>query len=111
MIMLDANMVTELMRPASSPDVLAWMDEQPPRRLFVTAITEAEARTGVALLPAGARRQVRDRRVLGLAGRSTSQSGCQIVAIAHSQGMSATTRNVRDFSETGIGVIDPWATI
>ena len=138
MVLLDTNVVSELMRAVPSVEVLAWMDERPSRELFVTAVTEAEVRTGIAILPAGARRRrladaaERTLRVLfsgrvlpfdsgaalayadiaaasRAAGRPISQSDCQISAIARSRGMAVATRNVRDFSETGVEVIDPWA--
>ena len=49
--LLDTNVVSELMRDAPDPNVLLWMDGRPTRDLFVTAVTEAEIRTGVAVLP------------------------------------------------------------
>ncbi len=52
MVVTDTNIAAELMRAEPSPEVLAWMDDRPPRKLFVTAVTEAEVRTGIALLPA-----------------------------------------------------------
>ena len=57
MVLLDTNVVSELMRAAPSVEVLAWMDGLPTRELYVTAVTEAELRTGIAILPAGARRR------------------------------------------------------
>ena len=57
MVVLDTNVMSELMRATPSTEVLVWMDELPPRELFVTAVTEAEVRTGIAILPAGARRR------------------------------------------------------
>ena len=137
MVLLDTNVVSELMRDVPSTQVLVWMDDLPTRELFVTAITEAEVRTGIAFLPEGARRRglanAAERTLGGLfagrvlpfdsaaaracadiaaasraAGRPISQSDCQIAAIARSRGMAVATRNVRDFSETGINVIDPW---
>ena len=137
MVLLDTNVVSELMLASPNQDVLAWVDNQPSRELFVTAITEAEIRTGVAFLPEGARRRgLLDavERILGglfadrvlpfdssaarayadiaaarrAAGRPMSQPDCQIAAIALSRGMVVATRNVRDFSETGVDVIDPW---
>ena len=138
MVLLDTNVVSELMLASPNQDVLAWVDNQPSRELFVTAVTEAEIRTGIAFLPEGARRQgLLDavERILGdlfadrvlpfdsaaarayaeiaaarrAAGRPMSQSDCQIAAIALSRGMAVATRNVRDFSETGVDVTDPWA--
>ena len=137
MFVLDTNLVSELMRDTPREKVLAWMDNRPTRELFVTAVTEAEVRTGVALLPEGARRRgladAAERTLAGLfagrvlpidsgaarayaeitaarraVGRPISQSDCQIAAIARSRGMTVATRNVRDFVDTGIEVIDPW---
>ena len=131
------NVVSELMRDTPSAELLSWMDERPTQELFVTAITEAEIRTGIAILPDGARpRGLADaaERTLGVlfagrilpfdsraarayadiaatsraAGRPMSQSDCQIAAIARSSGMAVATRNARDFALTGIDVIDPW---
>ena len=42
------------MRSDPSAEVLAWLDRRPARELFLTAVTEAEARTGIAFLPEGA---------------------------------------------------------
>ena len=138
MVLLDTNVVSDLMRAAPSAEVVVWMDALPPRELFLTAITEAEVRTRIAILPAGARRRgladAAERTLRGLfagrvlpfdsdaahayadiaaasraAGRPISQSDCQIAAIARSRGVAVATRNVRDFSGTGVEVIDPWA--
>ena len=138
MVLLDTNVVSEMMLDSPHPRVLAWMDSRPVRELFVTAVTEAEVRAGIAFLPAGARRRdlaAAAERTLGslfagrvlpfdstaarsyadiaairrAAGHPISQADCQIAAIARSQGMAVATRNVPDFSETGVKVIDPWA--
>jgi predicted nucleic acid-binding protein len=42
------------------------------------------------------------------AGRPVSQSDGQIAAIAHSRGMAVATRNIRDFEDMGIALINPW---
>ena len=137
MVVIDINIVSELMRAEPSAEVLAWMDDQPPRELFVTAVTEAEVRTGIALLPEGRRRrglaEACERafgnlfagRVLPfdsdaarayakivaarrVLGRPVSQADGQIAAIAQSRGMAVATRNIRDFEDMGIEVFDPW---
>ena len=59
MVVIDTNIVSELMRAEPSAEVLIWMDNWPPRELFVTAVTEAEVRAGIALLPHGFLRQNR----------------------------------------------------
>ncbi len=138
-MVLDTNVVFELMRPSPEPAVVAWLNARPTRDLFVTAVTEAEVRTGIAYLPAGRRRRqlihAADRafeelfadRVLPFerkaarayagiaaerrtAGRPISQADCQIAAIALCLGASVATRNTRDFDGTGIAVVDPWGT-
>lgn len=57
MVVLDTNVVSELMRGSPRAAVLEWMDSQRTRDLFVTSVTEAEVRAGVAILPGGARRR------------------------------------------------------
>ena len=140
MVLLDTSVVSELMRDEPSSQVRFWMDGLPTREMFVTAVTEAEIRTGIAFLPDGARRRglaEAAERMLGsffagrilpfdssaaracadiaaanrAAGRPVAQSDCQIAAIARSRGMAVATRNVRDFSETGVDVLNPWTGI
>jgi len=137
MIVLDTPVVSELMSERPRADVQAWLDEQPARALFVTAVTEAEVLTGIAILPegrrkrnlAGAARRTFDGlmggRVLSFdsaaaqayaeiaavrraAGRPISQMDGQIAAIARSHRMAIATRNVRDFQDMGIDLINPW---
>ena len=138
MVVLDTNVVSELMRADPHAEVLVWLDDRPTRELFVTAVTEAEVRTGIAFLPEGRRRrgitEAADRAFGGLfagrvlpfdseaarafaeiaaarraAGRPVSQADGQIAAIARSRGMAVATRNVRDFADMGVDLIDPWA--
>ena len=48
--------MSEPLRPSPDSRVIAWIDAQALETLFLSAITVAELRTGVALLPAGKRR-------------------------------------------------------
>jgi predicted nucleic acid-binding protein len=59
MIVLDTNILSEVIRPAPEPAVLRWLAAQPAASVFISAITEAELRYGVAVLPAGKRRSDR----------------------------------------------------
>ncbi|NBC31455.1 MAG: PIN domain-containing protein [Alphaproteobacteria bacterium] len=140
MILLDTNVISELMRPKPSPQVRIWVRHQAARVLFLSAVTEAELRTGAAMLPDGKRRQrllieidamiVEDfaGRVLPFdsaaakayaeiaasrraAGRPVHQADCQIAAIARSSGADIATRNVEDFQGCGIGIVNPWMTV
>ena len=56
MILLDTNVLSELMRPLPATGVERWLGDQPAVSLFISAVTEAELRFGLALLPDGKRR-------------------------------------------------------
>ena len=56
MIVIDTNVVSELMRLAPDPAVMAWFSAQESAELYLTAVSEAELRAGAAILPAGRRR-------------------------------------------------------
>ena len=137
MIVLDTNVLSELLRPRPDPLVETWLASRDASMLFFTTVGEAELRHGIALLPAGRRRQalgdavdaildqdLRDRilpfdRAAALAyaqiaairraaGRPISQFDCQIVAIASAHGAAVATRNVADYLGCGVPIIDPW---
>lgn len=137
MILLDTNVLSELMRPAPSPAVEGWMSGQPVAGIFISAITEAELRYGLALLPEGRRQRrllaqveamlaedfagrilsfdspaasayARIAAIRRLSGRPISLADAQIAAIAASRGASLATRNVADFVDCGVDVVDPW---
>ena len=138
MIVLDTNILSELMRPQPAERVLEWLDRQPTERLFTTAVSEAEIRYGLALLPAGRRRdllldaataafsELLGGRVLPFdseassayaaiaatrraSGHAISQFDCQIAAICRARGATLGTRNVGDFIDCGIDIVDPWS--
>ena len=137
MIVLDTNVVSGLMLPERDSATASWMAGQATSNLYLTAVTEAELRFGLAIMPPGRRRDglasALERmlrtgfanRVLPFdreaasayaeiaaarrrTGRPISQPDCQIAAIARSRGMAVATRNLRDFEDMGIDVIDPW---
>ena len=56
MFVLDTNVVSELMRLAPDPAVASWVAERATSSLFLTAVTEAELRFGLAIMPPGKRR-------------------------------------------------------
>ncbi len=56
MILLDTNVLSELMRPSPEPKVLQWLDSHPAMDVWISAVTVAEIRLGVALLPDSKRR-------------------------------------------------------
>ncbi|GHD05714.1 type II toxin-antitoxin system VapC family toxin [Zhihengliuella salsuginis] len=137
MIILDTNVISELMLPEPSQTVIAWLDQQNSMSLYTTAVTAAELRAGVALLPDGKRRKVLDQyvedvlgdyfdlRILPFdvnasppyaeilacrrsAGRPIHTADAQIAAIARTHSAPMATRNSKDFDGLGLSLIDPW---
>lgn len=137
MIILDTDVVSELMRDRPTETVIEWVDQQIGGDLYLSAISVAELLYGVARLPAGRRRRTLpsqveamiaedfDHRVFSFdevaaahyaeivvgrehSGRPITISDAQIAAICRSQGARLATRNVDDFTDTGITVINPW---
>ena len=53
---VDTNVASEIGEPRAHPVVLAWWDRQPIHEMFTTAVTEAEMRYGLAIMPLGQRR-------------------------------------------------------
>ena len=52
-MVLDTNVLSELLRAEPNAQVLAWVAAQPPDRLFISVVTQAEMLLGARLLPAG----------------------------------------------------------
>lgn len=138
MIILDTNVLSEVMRPSPSVEVTSWFHKHPLIDLYTTAITKAEIFYGIELLPDGPRKQrllmaaesLLDidltGRVIGfdsdaarifseiaarrrLQGKPISYADAQIAAIAQLHSAIVATRNVADFRDCGVEVVDPWA--
>jgi predicted nucleic acid-binding protein len=137
MIILDTNVLSELMRERPSPNVTAWFHKHPLIDLYTTAITEAEIFYGIELLEDGTRRQkllmaaeslfdidLKDR-VIGfesdaarifsqiaahrrLQGKPISNPDAQIAAIVQLHRATLATRDVADFRDCGVDLVDPW---
>lgn len=137
MILLDTNVVSELMKPQPDPRVTQWVEAQVFETLFLSAITLAEMRAGIEIMPIGKRRsRLRERferdflplftgRVLGFdqsctiayaehtlksrrKGYSLSVFDSLLAAIAATHVMSVATRDTRPFNVSGVSVINPW---
>lgn len=138
MIILDTNVISELVRRDPSPLVLRTLGQLSSSDLYTTAITEAEIRFGLALLPRG-RKYTALRNQLDLilkqefagrflpfdspaaeayaalvagrrsAGQPISVFDGQIAAITLIHGATLATRNVRDFRGLKVPLLDPWA--
>lgn len=137
MILIDTNVISEPLRKAPEARVIEWIDAQPLETLYLSAITVAELRFGVASLPAGKRRdglhESLERQVLPLfAGRvlsfdlAASQAYADLMTKARAVGlaigvadgyiaataatheMMVATRDTVPFKAAGVSVINPW---
>ena len=136
MIVLDTNVVSELMRAEPALAVLTWLQQNSGDSMYTTTVTVAEIRYGIARLPEGQRREslhqaaseifaAFPRQVLPFdlaaanayadvvtvresLGNPIDGFDAQIAAICRSQAAALATRNTKDFTNTGISVVDPW---
>jgi toxin FitB len=137
MILVDTNVISEPLRKVPDARVIEWIDAQPIETLYLSAVTVAEIRFGVASLSAGKRRdrlhENLETRVLPLfAGRvlafdlSASQTYADLMARARAagmaigaadgytaataaaNGMAVATRDTAAFEAAGVPVINPW---
>jgi toxin FitB len=137
MILLDTNVLSALMQQQPDPQVVAWLDEQPPESLWISTVTLFEAEYGLALLSEGKRKTwlraqliqlVEDdleNRVLpfdsGAAaqaaalaanrkarGRPVDMRDTFIAGIALARRATLATRNTRHFDDLKIPVVNPW---
>jgi predicted nucleic acid-binding protein len=137
MIALDANVLSEPMAPHPEPRVLEWLRGVPSSTLCTTSTVLSELMAGVAALPAGRRRaHLQDQLDLAIdedlagrvlpfdaeaarayaavtlarrhQGRPIGVADAQIAAVCLVHDAALATRNVRDFAELGLALIDPW---
>lgn len=136
-LLLDTNVLSEVTRPAPDARVLDWLDGLDEDRSFISVVSIAEIRRGVALMDEGRKREAlaewlaRDLPqrfeqrglpvdepvalawgdLMGLAkrrGRGLSSMDGLIAATAMAQGLTLATRNTKDFEGFGLELFDPW---
>ncbi len=137
MIVLDTNVVSETMRPAPSPAVIAWLNGQDIQTLYLTAVSLAELRFGIARLDEGRSKvdlterldrmldQVFQGRILSFTaataqafadrmavarrnGRAVGFQDGMIAASVAASGFSIATRDTSPFEAMGLPVVNPW---
>lgn len=138
MIILDTNVLSEPLRPSPDPRVVDWLDIQAPETLFLTTVTLAEVRYGIAALPPGKRKTnlaerfetellpLFEGRILTFdepatrasadirararaAGGAIGDLDALIAGIARARRFGVATRDVQPFEAAGITpVIDPF---
>ena len=137
MILLDTNVISEPLRLSADAGVLAWIDAQSIDTLYLSAISLAELRFGIATLPTGKRKETLhlglEQRILPLfadrilpfdasasqayadilstartQGRAISTADGYIAATAKCHGFMVATRDASPFEAAGVTVINPW---
>ena len=136
--LLDTCVLSEWVKRAPQPSVIAWLDAQDETRLFISQLSLAELERGVIKLRAqdAARaqrlglwlgklqRRFADRSLpldatilriwaqcsaeADLAGQRIAALDGLLIATAQQHGLTIVTRNVRDFVRYGL-VFNPWA--
>ena len=137
MILLDTNVISEPQRREPNARVLEWIDAQALETLYLSAITVAELRAGIALMPAGKRRdslhEYLEKRLLPMfanrvlpfdmactkayaellaksraAGLAVETADAFIAAVALANGFAVATRDTSPFEAAGLNFINPW---
>lgn len=139
MIVLDAHVVSELVRPAPNLAVLAWVDAQPDQDLWLCSVVVSELLYGLARLPKGSRRTQLTKAVEAMLledfagrvlafdlpaavmcadlvaareqlGKSMAMGDAQIAATCLAHNARLATRNTRHFEGLELTALNPWET-
>jgi hypothetical protein len=137
MLVLDTNVLSALIKDVPDQLVASWLDRQADVSVWTTTITVFEIRYGLAIMPAGRRQSAMlaaferalddslEQRILSLdrvaaeqaallmarrraAGRPIDLRDTMIAGIVVAQRATLVTRNVRDFSDLDLSIVDPW---
>lgn len=137
MILLDTNVISEPLRPQPDARVVAWLDSLMLEDVYLSAITVAELRLGVALLPNGKKKNVLHERleqsILPLfagrilpfdepiaaiyaqirshaktQGKAIAAADGYIAATAKQHRLTVATRDTSPFFAADIAVFNPW---
>lgn len=137
MILIDTNVISELWKAEPNPDVLAWIDAQTVETLYLSAITVAELRFGLATMPEGKRRTIYQERLekevlptfagrvlpfdldasqayadlmarAKAGGKAIGKADGYIAATATVCGLMVATRDISPFEAAGLKIVNPW---
>lgn len=132
MFLLDTNIVSELRRPKPHGAVLAWIEAVPSDRLFLSAVTVGEIQAGIEAtreqdlpkadeIEAWLDLTVEDFQILPMdaaafrtwarikhrrAGPLVEDAMIAATALVHR--LTVATRNVRDFRDFGVDLVNPF---
>jgi len=134
--LLDTCVVSETISRSPDPTVSAWLDGMDEDDLFISSLTVGEIRKGIEKMPECKRKEVLSRwldqlkstyagRIVCIStevaddwGRRIAQSEMKglkrpsvdslIAVSALSEGLTLATRNVKDMSNLGVTIFNPW---
>lgn len=132
--LLDTNVLSELAKPRPAPAILAWFADVVETQLHLSVLSLGELRRGVERIPTGKKQEgIRrwlehglphrfesrllpiDSAVSERWGRLRAETPRTLPAIdgllaatALHHDLRIVTRNVRDFADMGVTVINPW---
>lgn len=137
MILIDTNVISELWRAEPNPEVLAWIDAQTVETLYLSTITVAELRFGLAAMPEGKRRTIYQERLeqdvlptfagrvlpfdldasqayadlmarARAGGLAIGKADGYIAATAKANGLMVAARDISPFEAAGLKIVNPW---
>jgi predicted nucleic acid-binding protein len=135
--LVDTNVVSEFIRPQPDSRVIRWLEAANPESLFASVVTFGEIRLGIEDLPVSKRRAALEewleqglpqwfeshllpvtKAIADRWGQLTIKAKRKGIAITTADGLIAATalqhdlaivtRNVKDFSATGVTIVNPW---
>lgn len=134
--LLDTCVLSEMVKSTPDINVIQWLEARKPHELCISAMTWGELQRGVARLPKSKRRSELttwleqleagfEDRILAFdqkasevlapmnvqtetQGKSMAAFDSIIAATARARKCKLVTRNVRDFANAGVEVINPW---
>lgn len=135
--LLDTCVISEFVKPIPEPKVIDWLNAADPEQVFLSAVTIGEIQFGISNRPPSRRRTELEiwlndslfeqfsGRILSLDtdafltwGQMTAQQrqngepmsvmDSLIAAIALQHKMVLVTRNISDFTSTGLNLLNPW---
>ena len=132
MYLLDTNVVSELRRPYPDQSVLRWIAGVQGEQIFLSAVTVGEIQAGIEItreqdaaktteLEAWLDQVLASYSVLPMDAATFREwarlkhrksesliEDAMIAATANVHRLTVITRNVRDFEELGVAVVNPW---
>lgn len=136
--LLDTNIVSEWVKPRPDPGVVSWLAEVDEDRVFLSIVTLAELRYGIARMADGSRRRrldewLRNELPLRFEGRllpidaAVAENWGEVVArreaegqpigtmdafiaaMAQAHNLTLVTRNAPDFGPSLKAIVNPWS--